>query len=332
MRARLVKRAALLLLGIASIHCGFAREPDSCRTVRFADIGWADVSATTGVASVLASGLGYRPSQTLTSVPIAFSGLKAGQIDAFLGYWSPSMDSVIEPFVKAGQVKVLAKANLEGAKYTLAVPDYLAAQGLRSFQDIARFADALKDTLYGIEPGNDGNALIQNMIDKNQFHLGRFHLVESSEAGMLAQLRRMIRKRQPMVLLAWSPHPMNDQFDLVYLSGGDAVFGPDYGAAKVYTVLPPNYQSRCSNFGRLLGNLQFDLAMESQLMKPILDKEDPQKAAAAWLKKHPAPLERWLAGVTTFDGQDGLAAVRRYLGASTAKAAAGATTSFKPPR
>jgi hypothetical protein len=45
--------------------------------------------------------------------------VKNGQIDAFLGYWAPSMDSVIEPFLKDNSVKVLPKANLEGAKYTL---------------------------------------------------------------------------------------------------------------------------------------------------------------------------------------------------------------------
>ena len=57
-------------------------------------------------------------------------------------------------------------ANLEGAKYTLAVPTYLADKGLKDFADIAKFADDLDGKIYGIEPGNDGNRLILDMIEK----------------------------------------------------------------------------------------------------------------------------------------------------------------------
>src|SRR5689334_1613283 len=83
-----------------------AQEAASCRNVRFADVGWSDIAATTGLASVVLESLGYKPSVTIASVPIAFAGIKSRQIDVFLGYWNPSMTPMIEPFVKAGQIKV----------------------------------------------------------------------------------------------------------------------------------------------------------------------------------------------------------------------------------
>ncbi|WP_017940180.1 choline ABC transporter substrate-binding protein [Zestomonas thermotolerans] len=292
----------------------WAQEPESCKQVRFAEIGWADISATTGVGMTLVEGLGYSPRKIMASVPIAFTGVKTGQIDVFLGYWAPSMDAVIEPFLKEDAVKVLPKANLEGAKYTLAVPTYTAEAGLKSFQDIARFKDQLGGKIYGIEPGNDGNLLIDGMIKSNQFGLGEFRMVESSEAGMIVQVQRAVKKKEPVVFLAWAPHPMNTQFDITYLAGGDDVFGPDYGAAKVYTVVKPDYESRCPNVGKLLNNLQFDVEMESQLMEKVLEKENPTTVARNWIKANPAVLDRWLAGVTTYDGQDGVAAVKKYLG------------------
>ncbi|OEC41690.1 glycine/betaine ABC transporter substrate-binding protein [Pseudomonas sp. 1D4] len=308
------KMAGIGLLTCALMQGAWAGEPESCKQVRFAEIGWADISATTGVAMVLTEGLGYNPRKIMASVPIAFTGVKNKQIDAFLGYWAPSMDAVIEPFTKDNGVKVLPTANLEGAKYTLAVPTYAAEAGLKSFQDIAKFKDQLGGKIYGIEPGNDGNLLIDRMIKSNQFELGGFRMVESSEAGMLVQVQRAIKKKEPVVFLGWAPHPMNTQFDITYLSGGDDVFGPDYGAAKVYTVVPPDYEARCSNVGKLLNNLQFTVEMESQLMENILKKEDPMKVAATWLKANPAALDKWLDGVTTFDGQDGAAAVKKHLG------------------
>lgn len=302
------------LLSLTLAQGAWAQEPQSCQQVRFAEIGWADISATTGVAMTLVEGLGYQPKKVMASVPIAFTGVKTKQIDVFLGYWAPSMDSVIEPFTKDGGVKVLEKANLEGAKYTLAVPTYAAEAGLKSFQDIAKFKDQLDGKVYGIEPGNDGNLLIDKMIKGNQYDLGGFRMVESSEAGMLVQVQRAIKKKEPVVFLAWAPHPMNTQFDITYLAGGDDVFGPDYGAAKVYTVVPPDYETRCANVGKLLNNLQFNVEIESQLMEKVLAKEDPAKAAKTWLKANPQYLDQWLAGVTTFDGQDGAAAVKKHLG------------------
>lgn len=309
---RTLTGAALLCAALA--QPALAAEPASCQPVRFAEIGWADIAATTGMAMTLTEGLGYKPRKVMASVPIAFTGVKNGQIDVFLGYWAPSMDTIIEPFLKDDGVKVLPTPNLDGAKYTLAVPTYAAEAGLKSFQDIARFKQELGGRIYGIEPGNDGNLLIQRMIDNNEYGLGDFRMVESSEAGMLVQVQRAVRQKKPVVFLGWAPHPMNTQFDITYLDGGDGVFGPDHGAAKVFTVVTPDYETRCPNMGRLLNNLQFDVELESQLMEKVLEKQDPQVVARNWLKANPAILERWLDGVTTFNGEDGLSAVRRHIG------------------
>src|SRR5205807_7141653 len=109
---------------------------------------------------------------------------------------------------------------------------------------------ALKNVIYGIEPGNDGNRLILRMVQQNLFGLGDFRLVESSEQGMLAEVERASRAHLPIVFLAWDPHPMNLRFDLRYLSGGDAIFGPNYGGAMVYTNTRAGYSSLCPNIDR----------------------------------------------------------------------------------
>ncbi|MDR5838058.1 choline ABC transporter substrate-binding protein [Caballeronia sp. LZ034LL] len=302
--------AAAMLAGVSVAH---AAEPAACRNVRFADVGWTDIAATTGLASTILQGLGYNPTKTIASVPITFAGVKSKQIDVFLGYWSPTMDPIIDPFRKNNQVKVLATPNLTGAKYTLAVPDYAYQAGIRNFNDIAKNYDKLDGKIYGIEPGNDGNALIKKMIDSNQYGLGKFKLVESSEAGMLVEVNRAIREKKPIVFLGWEPHPMNVQMKIDYLSGGDEVFGPNYGEAKVLTVTPTDYDSRCPNVAKLVSNLQFTTDIENHVMLPIMNKTDANKAAREWLKANPTVLDKWLAGVKTFDGKDGLPAVKAYV-------------------
>jgi glycine betaine/proline transport system substrate-binding protein len=288
-------------------------EDASCKNVRFADVGWSDIAATTGLASVVLEGLGYTPKTTIAAVPITFAGMKKEQLDVFLGYWSPTMTTDIEPFIKDGSIKVLETPNLEGAKYTLAVPTYLYDKGLQTFADIAKFEKDLGGKIHGIEPGNDGNRLIAGMIKENKFGLGKFKMVESSEAGMLVAAQKAIKGEKGIVFLGWEPHPMNVKMKMSYLAGGDDVFGPNLGEAKVYTAVTPGFEKKCGNVSAFLKNLQFTLTMENEVMGPILDKVAPNKAAKDYLAKNPQVLDKWLAGVKTFDGQDGLAAVQAAL-------------------
>jgi glycine betaine/proline transport system substrate-binding protein len=302
--------AAILLAGGAAQ----AADPESCQTVRFSDVGWTDITSTTAATSVVLEGLGYEPETEILSVPVTYASLKNQDIDVFLGNWMPTMEADVRPYLEDGSVESVG-VNLEGAKYTLAVPRYLAEQGLKDFADIAEFRDQLDGEIYGIEPGNDGNRLILEMIEENAFGLEGFELVESSEQGMLAQVARATKSEEPIVFLGWEPHPMNANFELTYLSGGDDVFGPNYGGATVYTNVRAGYLEECPNVGQLLENQKFTLEMENQIMGAILDDgESPEDAAQAWLQEHLDVLETWLDGVTTFEGEPGLPAVKEHLG------------------
>ena len=311
---KLTSKAIGIVAALAAFSAQSVMAEDaSCKAVRFADVGWSDIAATTGMASVVLEGLGYKPTVTIASIPIAFAGMKKKQIDVFLGYWNPSMTPQIEPFVKAGDIKVLDTPNLVGAKYTLAVPTYLYDKGLKTFADIAKFEKDLQGKIHGIEPGNDGNALIAGMIKDNKFGLKSFKMVESSEAGMLVAAQRAVKDQKAIVFLGWEPHPMNVQMKMSYLQGGDDIFGPNLGEAKVYTAIPPSYEARCPNVAMFLKNLQFTTDMENQVMLPILKKVKPNTAARDFLKKNPTVVDKWLTGVKTFDGKDGAAAVKNAL-------------------
>src|SRR5437763_225854 len=293
-------------------------DPAQCRIVRLSDIGWTDVTTTTAVFSALLRHLGYRPEITVLSVPVTYASMKNKDIDVFLGNWMPSQEGDRKSYLADGSVEVI-RANLTGAKYTLAVPAYTYDAGLRSFADIERYAVQLHNSIYGIEPGNDGNRLVLGMLRQNLFGLGNFKLIESSEQGMLAEVERAFRVRAPLVFLAWDPHPMNMRFDLRYLSGGDAVFGANYGEARVYTNTRAGYSAQCPNIGRLLRNLSFTTQQESRVMADILLRHQPAAVAAeAWLKANPAVVAGWLNGVTTFEGRPALTAMRVPVGIAAA--------------
>jgi glycine betaine/proline transport system substrate-binding protein len=285
-----------------------------CDTVTFSDVGWTDITATTAATTVVLDALGYDTDIKVISVPVTYTSMANGDIDVFLGNWMPTMEADIAPYRDAGTVDTV-RANLQGAKYTLATNSVGAALGIKDFADIVAHADALEGNIYGIEPGNDGNRLIQDMIDSNAFGLEGFEVRESSEQGMLAQVDRTTKRNEPIVFLGWEPHPMNANFDLTYLTGGDDYFGPDLGGATVFTNTRSGYVNECPNVGKLLTNLEFTLAMENEIMGAILDDgQDPDEAATAWLAANSDTVKGWLDGVTTKDGGDAVAAVMSKLG------------------
>jgi glycine betaine/proline transport system substrate-binding protein len=306
MRLKTVLLATALMLPLTA-------HAEGCDKITFSDVGWTDITATTAVTSLIAQALGYETETKLLSVPVTYTALAEGDVDVFLGNWMPTMEADIAPYRDAGTVETV-RTNLEGAKYTLATNEAGAALGIKDFADIAKNADALDGKIFGIEPGNDGNRLILSMIEGDMMGMGALEIVESSEQGMLAEVARTSGEGKPIVFLGWEPHPMNANFKMTYLTGGDDVFGPNLGGAVVDTNTRAGYVAECPNTGKLLQNLSFTLAMENEIMGAILnDGADPADAAKAWLAANPTAIDPWLEGVTTKDGGDAKAAVMAAL-------------------
>ncbi len=211
-------------------------DPPNCRSVRLSDIGWTDVTATTAIFSALLKQLGYRAQN---HGAVGAGDLRVDEEPATSTSSSATGCRPRRPTASPSSTTARSMSSAPiciGAKYTLAVPAYTYEAGLHDFADIQRFAAQLDS--YDLrhragqrrQPAGSGDASSRTL-----YGLGGFKLIESSEQGMLAQVERAIHDQRPIVFLAWDPHPMNMRFDLRYLTGGDAIFGPNFGGATVYT-------------------------------------------------------------------------------------------------
>jgi glycine betaine/proline transport system substrate-binding protein len=289
-----------------------AADPEACAPVRMADLGWTDIALTNTTAEVILAALGYQPSQTLLGLDVSYVSLRAGDIDIFQGNWRPVQDEQYKAFFDDGSVEVLGQ-NLDGAKFTLAVPKYVSDAGVKSFEDLAANAEAFGSKIYAIEPGS--NQTLLDMVAADRHGLGGWEIVESSEAGMLSQVGRMYPDKEWVVFLGWEPHPMNLDYDLTYLDGGDLEYGPNFGGATVYTLSRKGYAAECPNAAKLFSQLVFDIDYENLGMQKIMGEGmTPQDAAKAMMAARPELLQSWLKDVTTLDGQPGLPAVKSALG------------------
>jgi glycine betaine/proline transport system substrate-binding protein len=309
MRKRL---SAALMAGLllTSMKTALA-EDTSCATIKAADLGWTDIAVTTATATIVLNAMNYSMTSSLLGLSVTYASLKDGQTDVFLGNWRPAQNTEFKEFFDENWVDVLT-TNLSGAKYTLAVPDYVAAAGVKSFDDLSKFADKFSKKIYGIEPGT--NQPLLDMIAKGSHGLSGWTIVESSEQAMLAQVKRAVERKDWIVFLGWQPHPMNLNLKMDYLSGGDEEFGPDFGGSSVWTLTRPGYAANCPNVARFFKNLVFSVDQENVGMKSMLDDgATGEEAAMAMIRKNPQNLDKWLDGVTMLDGSPALAKVKEEL-------------------
>ncbi len=303
MKAALATGALLVAAPMAHADCG---------SVRLAQPGWTDLALTSGIAELLLESLGYEAATDLLSIPIMYESMVSGRIDAFLGFWDPAMQKYYAAYKDTGEIVTVAQ-NLEGAKYTWAVPSYVFDAGVTDFADIAAHETEFDGKLYGLSPGSNDSMLAA--VKDGGFGLEDWDVVESSEQGMLAQVARAVKREDWIVFLGWAPHPMNARFDMRYLTGGDDFYGPDFGGATVHTQFRKDYAAECPNAARLLAQLRFTVDMENVGMGYILDDGMSERdAARKVIAGNPEVLDAWLDGVETRDGAPALAAAKAGLG------------------
>ena len=205
---------------------------------------------------------------------------------------------------------------MPNAKYTLAAPAYVVDGGLKTFADIAKFGEKLDYKIYGIEAGNDGNEIIQAMIDKDMYGLKKFELISSSEQAMLLEVQAVTKQKKWIVFLGWAPHYMNEIIDMKYLDGSTAdTFGDNNGTATVFTNIRKGLDIENPNVATFLRNYKFPIYMINQIMAEMNKDTDKgvKEVALAWIKKHPEHYKAWLKDVKTIDGKSAVTAFEKYL-------------------
>lgn len=310
MRKLLAASAMSLVMAVAANSAAFAADGEACKKIKIADVGWTDNTAQNGLLKNLVKPLGYEVQDDVLGLPIILEGLKNKDLDIFLDNWMPTNASNVQPYLDEKSIEML-QANLKDAPYGPVVPQYVADAGVKDVKDLAANADKFEKRFYGIEPGNDGNKLIQARIDDPAGGLDGWELIESSEQGMIVQAEKAIKNQEWIIFLGWAPHPTMGNMPLHYLTGFEK---EGFGLSNIHALTRNGYSTECPNIGKLLANLEFKIDMESAIMGPILEGKDGETAAADWLKANPAAIDGWLAGVTTLDGQDATAAVKKNLG------------------
>src|SRR5699024_4820522 len=250
-------------------------------SVKFGAPPWPGEQVKAEVVSQILEAVGYDTSVMNAGWDILLQGVANGDIDVDLGIWRPTQNSIVDPMIDSGAVTHVV-TNIDDAKYSVVVPQYVCDAGVTSFTDLNDHADQFDAKIFGIEAGNDGNEIMNDAIDDNTYDLAGWTLVPSSTAGMLSEAQRAFDRDEWIAFLGWKPHWMNIVMDLCYLDDPEAIWG---GSSSVHTVANPDYIEAHPQLNKFLENMIIPAAVQSDWIYTFgYEEVSLEQTAADWIR------------------------------------------------
>lgn len=298
-KTKLISTLLIVLLGFGL----FAAVPQAQAaedTVRFGYVQWPGVTVKTHVAAKIADYLGYETEMTAAPESVIFKSLENDDLDVFLGNWLPTMEKTFSEYEEKGVIHNV-RVNLEDVVYRTAVPEYVYEAGVTSLADLQENADKFGNKIYGLEPGNAGNIVIQDAIKNNTYNLENWSLQSSSTAGMLSAVQKAVDNEEWIAFNGWKPHYMNLMFDLKYLEDPEGIWGEE---DSVYTAAREGYQDENPNFYKFLEQFTVTAPIQNVWIDEYQNKDrDPEKVAEEWIANNLDIVNQWVFGMDSVDGR-----------------------------
>ena len=303
----LVLVMGLTVMGVSAPQAKAAEDTD---TIDFGYVQWPGVTVKTHVAMKVAEYLGYEAEMTSGAQAVVFKGLDSGDLDVFLGNWMPTMKMHFDEYHEKGSVHNV-RVNLHDVVYRTAVPKYVWDAGVKSLADLNEHAEKFGKTIYGIEPGNEGNLIIKNAIDDNTYNLGDWNLKPSSTGGMLTTVKRAVNNEEWVAFNGWKPHYMNVMFDLKYLEDPKGIWGE---GERVETVARTGFEDENPNFYKFLEQFKVPAPVQNDWINSYKNEgTDPEVVAEEWIANNLDVVNQWVFGVETADGEMARKAIKSIV-------------------
>ena len=304
--------AALALLPLAA-HANAAT--DEATQVSFVAPPWPGVTVKTEIMAQILAPLGYTNERQELSSTVGYKTLQTGDSDVFLAGWLPAQQDSFDAAMDDGTIVDLGN-NVTGARMGFAVPGYVYDAGVTSAEqlDDPKNRERFDGRYYSIESGSTVSDFINDAKRNDTYGLGDWELLESSTPGMLSAVRSAYDEKRWIAFYGWTPHWMVPEFDMHILDDPEGIYGENQGRSDVRTIVAKSFSEANPNLMRLLDQFVLTAEQQSDFIREYgLEERELETVAREWLQAHPDELADFLEGVTTRDGEPGLAAVKASL-------------------
>lgn len=214
-----------------------------------------------------------------TSPEAAFEALASGEADVFQGIWLPVHDGLAA--ANGDEIDILGGWLFGTTRASLAAPSYM---------DIRRM-DELDGTEAALvlEGGASGVGEIPAEIFERH---GLEPSVHPDTKSMMDEAESLYGAGEPFVMLAYSPHWMNLEYDLDYLEGGllEGMNRP----ATLHSAARGGLSDEAPLAHALLEEMTLTVPQMESLQLAVHDSEDPSEAAREWAESNGHVVGVWV--------------------------------------
>ena len=275
--------AVILALVVSALVAGCAGSSQNTK-LTVADIGWDENTAVANLTkALLEDELGYNVTIQTVDLGLVFKGVDTGDLDAFQDMWLPNHR---ELFSQANNVEQLSNWYQGKTEFGIGVPAYMNITSV----------DQLNDTgiteILGIEPG----AVISERIPESvipTYDLEQEY-VESSTAGMLAEVQRRYSDREEFAFTPWKPHWMNQRYDIKYLDDPKDALGELNDSATISTIVRKGLANDNPPAYAFMNALTLTESQVNDLENTMNQAGDPLEGARQWAKNNRDVVQPWI--------------------------------------
>ncbi|HBW16609.1 MAG TPA: glycine/betaine ABC transporter substrate-binding protein [Desulfovibrio sp.] len=284
-----MKKIILLAVAFLLAFTGAAQAASKdAKPVRIAYVEWDCARATSNLVKAAIEDRLHRKVELLpVSAGAMWMAVASGDVDATVTAWLPVTHG---DYLKRLEGKVRDLGPLVGgARLGWAVPDYVT---VNSIAELDAAADRFGGRIIGIDPGAGLMRMSEDAI--KAYGLKKMQLVEGSGATMTAVLADAIRRKEWIVVTAWSPHWMFGRWQLKYLDDPKGALG---GMESIHTVVRKGLDKDMPEVFAFLDRFAYADTAQLQTLMAWNNEEgaDPLTNARRFMKEHPALVDSWLA-------------------------------------
>jgi glycine betaine/proline transport system substrate-binding protein len=261
--------AAILALVLGTLTLTGCSGLGQNKGLLLANIGWDENVAVSNLTKVLLEDeLGYESVEIRTqdNLDATYRDVASGEVDAFQDVWLPNQEVLLDQV--AEEVDHLDPWFLGETKQGMAVPAYMDVRSIAQLNS----TDAEFIPSYSLKQ----------------------KLVTASTAGMLAEVERLYTFRVEFVFLAWSPHWMNQRFDIRYLEDPKDAMGPTNDPAKCSTIVRGDLREADPVAYAFIDALELTEEQINGLESMINDEDDPLAGARRWASENREVVRPWI--------------------------------------
>ncbi|MEQ9258625.1 MAG: ABC transporter substrate-binding protein [Roseovarius sp.] len=275
---------------------------------------WTGQHISTRIAGAMLEKLGYEVEYVTAGYQSQFSAIMEGEIHATMEIWETQVGEVMPNAIASGNVVTIGELGIDGLQ-TWFYPAHVEEMcpglpALSALNDCAQVF-ATPETIpqgrfldYPAEWSSNANRL-------EALGMNFKPVASGSEGAMIAEIKRSVEQKTPLVLMFWAPHWVFAEYDLrqVELPAfeqaciDDAAWGPnseatydcDWKPDTVTKMAWAGFEETWPAAYKLLEAYQIDNDVQARIMKAVdVDGKDLMEEIDRWIAENEATWQSWL--------------------------------------